>query len=75
MRNATANVLANVAARMSLLRDDFSIEILYKLPVPDNITNLRAFDDDQQILYFMANADVFKDTTIDKDGHERHCRM
>lgn len=70
MRNATINALTNVASRMSPIRDRFTIEILYKLSIPDNITNLCVFNDDQQILHFMANTDVFKDATIDAE-HER----
>ena len=29
------------------------------------------FYDDQQILFFVANIDVFKDTSIDEDEHEK----
>lgn len=44
MRNADA--LANTASRMSLLRDRFTVEILYKPSVPVNISNLHIFDDE-----------------------------
>jgi len=47
MRNTIADALANYAARFSPLRDDFSIEILYKPSILDNITNLHTFNDDQ----------------------------
>lgn len=40
---------------MSLLREIFTIEILYRLSISDNITNLCEFDDDQKILNFMEN--------------------
>jgi len=70
-RNIAANALKNVASRMSLIRDRFTIEILYKPSIPDNITNLRMFNDDRQTLHFMANVDVFKDVVIDNDEHER----
>jgi len=69
-RNAAANALANAASRMSLIRDRFTIEILYKPSILGNITNLRMFNDDQQILHFMANVDDFKDATIDDYEHE-----
>ena len=36
-----------------------------------NKTNLRAFDDDEQILHFIANDDIFKDETIDEDVHDQ----
>ena len=71
--NATTNPLEMVASRMSLIKDRFTIEILYKPSILDNITNLHIFNDDQQILHFMANAEVFKDATIDNDEHE--CSM
>jgi len=44
---------------MSAIRDTFTIQILYKPSILNNITNLRMFNDDQQILHFMANVDVF----------------
>lgn len=70
MRNAAANALENAASRMSLVRDIFTIEILYKPSILDNINNLCVFNDDQQILYFMANFDVFKDVAVDNDKHK-----
>ena len=45
--NAATNALANIASRMSPLRDIFTVEILYRSFILDNITNLRVFDDDQ----------------------------
>lgn len=71
MRNETVDALGNIAARMSSLRDRFTVEILCKPSIPDNINNLRVFYDDQHILHFMANADVFKDASIDEDEHEK----
>lgn len=71
MRNAFANALANATSRMSLLRDRVTVEILYRPSIPDNITNLLVFDDDQQTLHFMANTDTFKDAAIDKYEHEQ----
>ena len=55
---------------MSPIRDRFTIEILYKPSIPDNITNLCVFNDDQQIMNFMANADIFKYALIDDDENE-----
>lgn len=70
LANETVDALENATARMTLLRDKFSIEILYNPSIPDNIINLRVFDDDQQMLHFMANANIFKDVMIDEDEHE-----
>ena len=55
---------------MSSIKYIFTIEILYQPYIPDNITNLHVFNDDQQILHFMANTDIFKDAEIDDDKHE-----
>jgi len=57
--------------KFTLLNDGFSIEIVYKLVVPDNINNLRVFNDDQHILEFMMNVKVFKDAAIVEEEHER----
>ena len=70
MHNAAADTLANAAARFTPLRDSFSIEVIYRPSVPDNVTNLRIFNDDQQILDFMLNAEMFKDAAIDEEEHE-----
>lgn len=71
VRNVAADALANAVARMSPLKKYFSIEIIYKPSMLDNFTNLHVFSDDQQILHFMANADVFKDVSIDEDEHDQ----
>ena len=39
--------------------------------MPDNITNLHAFDDDQQILEFMLNIEVFKNAVIEEADHDQ----
>jgi len=45
-RNAAANTLGNTTSRLSPLRDRFIVEILYRLSIPDKITNLCVFDND-----------------------------
>lgn len=37
----------------------------------DNVNNFYVFNNDQQILHFMANVDVFKDAPIEEDEHEK----
>lgn len=54
-----------------LLRDEFSIEILYKPSILDNITKLCIFYNDQHLLKFMASANVFKYAAIDEEDHEQ----
>lgn len=71
MRNATVDALENVVSRFSPLRDNFSVEIIYKPSFHDDITNVHVFNDYQQILHFVENVDVFKDEVIDEDEHLR----
>jgi len=68
--NVAANALANATARTTPLRDRFTIEILYKPSILYNKTNFHVFYDDEHIFHFIANADVFKDATIDEGMHE-----
>ena len=35
-----------------------------------NVTNLRVFDDDQQIIDFLTNDENFKDSVIDNEQHQ-----
>ena len=70
MRNETVDALTNAAARITPLRDRFTVEILYKTSIPKSITNLFVFDDDEHILHFMASADVLKDAAISAYEHE-----
>lgn len=71
IRNVAAYALANAAIRMSPLKNGFSINIIYKPYVLDNVSNFFVFNDDQQILHFVANTNVFKDATIEEDEHDK----
>jgi len=72
--NSKADMLANVTSNLCL-SDDFSqdkvsIELIYKLSIPDNITNWRVFKDDEQIINFLHSEDTFKGSVIDDEQHE-----
>lgn len=51
LNNSEVDLLANVASKIipaeGLSPDAFSVELLLRPSVPNNIMNLRAFDDDQ----------------------------
>jgi len=47
IHNVVVDKLENVIARLSLLRDGFSIEIIYSPFVSDNIINFQVFNDHQ----------------------------
>jgi hypothetical protein len=66
---------ANVASRLipldGLMPGTFSVEILYKPSIPDNITNWRVFDNDQRLINFLHFKDTFKDSIIDEGQHDQ----
>ena len=43
------------------------MKLLYKLSVPNNISNWKYFEGDEKIVDFMANQDNFKDLAIDDE--------
>ena len=64
LKNTAADLLDTSAARMVPSNNKFSIELLFKPSVLDMITNLRFFDDDQQILECLMNDETFKGAII-----------
>jgi hypothetical protein len=70
-KNIVVDSLATTASRLSPLEDfeesRFSIELLYKPSVPNNITNWKVFEGDEQILEFLTNGENFKDLAIDDE--------
>ena len=76
MSNSEADLLANVASKVlsteGLSPNVFSIELLFKPSIPDNITNWRVFDDDQQIINFLNMEDTFQGAVIDEGTHDEN---
>ena len=66
-KNAAANLLATSVARLVPTNNRCTIELIFTLVVPDNITNMRVFNDDPQILEFLTNDKNFKDFVIDDE--------
>jgi hypothetical protein len=77
--NYDVDLLANVASRIipskNLFPDTFSMELLYIPSIPDNVTNWRVFDDDQQIISFLHLEGTFKDSIIDEDQHDQEMNV
>ena len=69
LKNAAADLLATSAARLVPSNNRCSVELLFRPSVPDMITNLRVFDDDQQIIECLTNDEVFKGAIIDDEEH------
>jgi hypothetical protein len=63
--------LANATSKYTPLNDGFFVEIMYRPSIPDNIMNLRVFNNDTQIINFLTNSDVFQESVIDDEAHEQ----
>jgi hypothetical protein len=72
--NSNADLLANVASKLipseEFSHDRFSIELLFRPYVPDNITNWRVFNDGDHIINFITQEDTYKDLVIDENQHD-----
>jgi hypothetical protein len=67
-QNSDAYLLAKVSSKLipseEFSHDRFSIELLFRPSVPDNITNSRVFNDDEHIISFITQKDTYKDLLI-----------
>lgn len=72
--NVDADLLANVASQLipseNFKPNAFSIELIYKPLVSDDVTNLRVFNDDKQIINFLTMEETFKGSLIDEEQHD-----
>jgi hypothetical protein len=70
-KNILVDSLASAASILSPLGDyeasQFIVELLYKPSVPNNISNWKVFDGEEQIISFLTNQDNFKNLTIDDE--------
>jgi ribonuclease HI len=70
-KNILVDSLATTASRLSPLEDyeasRFTVELLYKPSVPNNISNWKVFEGDEQIINFLTNQDNFRDLAIDDE--------
>jgi hypothetical protein len=73
-KNILVDSLATAASRLSPLEyyeaSQFTVELLYKPVVPNNISNWKVFEGDEQIINFFTNQDNFKDFAIDDEFFE-----
>ena len=75
-QNQEAYLLANVASKLipskNFTPDSFSVELIFRPSIPDNLFNWCVFYNDFQVLNFLTNDDTFKDSTIDEVTHEEN---
>jgi hypothetical protein len=50
----------------------FSIKLLFRPSIPDNITNWGVFDDDQKIINFLHMEDTFQDAIVNESTHDEN---
>ena len=72
--NSEAYMLANAASNIcpsdDFSHNKFSVELIYRLLIPDNITNWRVFEDNEQIIILLHSEDTFKGSVIDDEQYE-----
>jgi ribonuclease HI len=70
-KNTLVDSMSTASSRLSSLEDyeasQFTVELLYKPSVPNNISNWKVFEGDEQIINFLTNRDNFKDLAIDDE--------
>jgi hypothetical protein len=70
-KNTLVNSIATSTSRLSPLEDyeasRFTVELLYKTSVPNNISNWKVLEGDEQVISFLTNQDNFKDLAIDDE--------
>ena len=69
LQNITTDLLTTSASRLVPTNNKCSIELIFRPSVPDNVTNMRVFDDDEQIINFFKNEESFKESIIDEEEH------
>ena len=67
--NMLENASSNLIPSGNFTHDIFYVELIYKLSIPDNITNWRIFDDDQKIIELLHSKDTFRGSVIDDEQH------
>ena len=75
LKNAVIDLLTTSAARLVPTNNKCSIESLFRPSLPDMITNLRVFNDDQQILECLMNDETFKGAIIDDEEHQAELKF
>lgn len=65
-----ANVASNLCPSVDFSHDKFSVELIYRSSIPDNIMNWRVFEDDEQIINFLHSEDTLKGSVIYNEQHE-----
>eukprot|EP00253_Pinus_taeda_P004920 PITA_04920 len=73
-QNSAADLLANVASKLLPSEDyspnRFSVELLFRPSILDNVTNWRVFNHDDEILQFLTSEKSYDNQIIEEDEHD-----
>eukprot|EP00253_Pinus_taeda_P002787 PITA_02787 len=73
-QNAAADLLANVASKLlpskDYSSDRFSVELIFRPSIPDNVTNWRVSNHDEEILNFLTSDKSYDHQIIDESDHD-----
>lgn len=71
---AAADLLANFASKLLPSKDyspdRFSVDLIFRPSVPDNVTNWQVFNHDNDILNFLTSNKSYDDQIIDESEHD-----
>ena len=74
MQNTSVELLANVASKLipseEFSPDRFSIELIFRSSIPDNVTNGRVFNNDVDIINFLTSEGSYEKQIIDEHEHD-----
>ena len=77
-QNSAADLLANVASKLlpseDYSLDRFSVELLFRPSIPDNVTNWRVFNHDEDILQFLTSKKSYDNQIIEENDHDLHIK-
>lgn len=75
IQNASSDLLTNVASKLippdDFNPDRFSIELIFRCSIPDNVTNWCVFNDDDDILSFLTSKGSYFDQLISEYEHDK----
>ena len=73
-QNSAADLLANVASKLlppeDYSPDRFSVELLFRPSIPDNVTNWRVFNHDEDIIQFLTSEKSYDNQIIEENEHD-----
>ena len=78
IQNASADLLANVASKLIPSQEfsphRFSIEFIFRPSVPENITILRVFNKDSDIINFLTSEGSYDNKILDENENDTHIK-